>query len=62
MPWNEVDREQYSVTRACYASELSGAELARLQPLLTNPEGRGRELADVRVILNVLFIEFPCLA
>ncbi len=34
MPWNETDREKYAVIRQRYASDLSDAEFALVQPLL----------------------------
>ena len=35
MPWNETDRERYAVIRERYASDLSDAEFALVQPLLS---------------------------
>jgi transposase len=55
MPWNETDREKYSVIRQRYASDLSDAEFALVAPLLPAPKRRGRKPTDPRAILNALF-------
>jgi transposase len=55
MPWNEADRKKYEVIRERYASDLSDAEFALLQPLLPPARPRGRRPADARAILNAVF-------
>ena len=46
MPWNETDRAKYAVIRKRYASDLSDAEFALLEPLLPPPS---REAASQRI-------------
>jgi transposase len=55
MPWNEADREKYSVIRPRYASDLSNAEFERISGLLPEPRRLGRRPTDPRKILNALF-------
>jgi transposase len=55
MPWNETDREKYAVIRQRYASDLSDAEFALVQPLLPPNKPCGRKPTDPRAILNALF-------
>jgi transposase len=55
MPWNETDRQKYAVIRARYASDLSDAEFALVQPLLLPAKTVGRKQTDPREILNALF-------
>jgi transposase len=55
MPWNETDREKYAVIRQRYASDLSDAEFALVQPLLPPTKPCGRKPTDPRAILNALF-------
>lgn len=55
MPWNETDRERYAVNRERYASDLSDAEFALVEPLLPPAKPRGRKPTDPRAILNALF-------
>ncbi len=55
MPWNETDREKYAVIRTRYASDLSDAEFALIEPLLPARKPRGRKPTDARAILNALF-------
>jgi transposase len=55
MPWNETDREKYAVIRQRYASDLSDAEFALLEPLLPARKPCGRKPTDARAILNALF-------
>ena len=55
MPWNEADREKYSVIRKRYATDLSDGEFERLRGLLPAPKERGRKPTDPRVIFNALF-------
>ncbi len=55
MAWTETDRVKYAVLRARYASDLSDAEFALVQPLLPEPKLRGRKPTDARSILNALF-------
>jgi len=55
MPWNETDREKYAVIRTRYASDLSDAEFALIEPLLPARKARGRKPTDARAILNALF-------
>jgi transposase len=54
MPWNEANRKKYSVINDRYASDLSDAEFALIEPLLPRPKRLGRKPTDVRVILNAL--------
>ena len=46
MPWNETDREKYAVIRQRYASDLSDAEFALLEPLLPARKACGRKPTD----------------
>jgi len=55
MPWNETDRVKYAVSRKRYASDLSDAEFALIEPLLPPAKPRGRKPTDPRHILNALF-------
>jgi transposase len=55
MPWNETDRAKYAVIRERYASDLSDAEFALIEPLLPPAKPRGRKPTDPRLILNALF-------
>jgi transposase len=55
MPWNETDREKYAVIRQRYASDLSDAEFALVEPLLPARKSCGRKPTDARAILNALF-------
>ena len=55
MPWTETDRAKYAVIRERYASDLSDAEFAIIEPLLPPPKPRGRKPTDAREILNALF-------
>jgi putative transposase len=54
MAWNETNREKYDVIRDRYASDLSDAEFALIEPILPAAKGRGRKPTDVRCILNAL--------
>lgn len=55
MPWNEADRDKYSVIRERYASDLSDAEFERICGHLPKPQRFGRKRTDPRKILNALF-------
>jgi transposase len=46
MPWNETDRAKCAVIRECYASDLSDAEFALIEPLLPRATPRGRKPTD----------------
>jgi transposase len=55
MPWNEADREKYAVVREGYATDLSDAEFALIEPLLPPPKRFGRKPTDARAIVDALF-------
>lgn len=55
MPWNETDREKYAVTRTRYASDVSDAEFALIEPLPPARKSRGRKPTDARTTLRALF-------
>ncbi len=55
MPWNETDREKYAVVRDRYATDLSDAEFALIEPLLPPAKGLGRKPTDPRIIVDALF-------
>jgi hypothetical protein len=38
MPWNEANRERYSIVRERYTSDLSDEEYALIEPLLPQPK------------------------
>jgi hypothetical protein len=60
MAWNEADRATYAVIRERYASDLSDAEFALIEPVLPAPKRRGRKPTDPRTILNALFYMVRC--
>ena len=60
MLWNEADRQKYSVVRERYASDLSDAEFALIEPLLPAAKKRGRKPVGARIILNALLYLIRC--
>ena len=60
MPWNEADRQKYSVVRERYASDLSDSEFALIEPLLPAAKKRGRKPVGARIILNALLYLIRC--